>query len=353
MKLKAMVSLAGLAVAAAGCGNLADPHVPTAYGRYVSDGTLVVFADSFIDTYGPDLAQTKVHIPIHGAPEPVFSASDDGRVAAVGSQAGDVVQMFDLSSGKRTSTFHLGQSSSGGIFVPVQLTLSPTGDLLFVGAADTGLPGDVNGWAGRMFETSTGKLLWPGTTPLTPWPPLFSPDESTLYLLPADGPLVGNSVLGMDSQTGAMKVNLPVVNHVQALGGMADPNTLIAETDTINPVSYATASTEIDLLSTADGSITGQVLLPTTSTFSGGFQCAPAVGLCVMGADPNRPNGGPLTQVWSLDGTLVQGINDSGYLAISPDGQYVAVSYGGIVVAVYAVSDGSQVKFLDYSSELL
>ncbi|HEY6475683.1 MAG TPA: sigma factor [Polyangia bacterium] len=42
----------------------------------------------------------------------------------------------------------------------------------------------------------------------------------------------------------------------------------------------------------------------------------------------------------------------SGDVAISPDGQYVAVIYDGDVT-VYRVSDGSQVKFLPYRNQIL
>ena len=252
----------------------------------------------------------------------------------------------------------LGQSPGEPGISSQGLTLSPTGDLLFVAAGLIG-QGDMNAVGGTMFDTSTGALLWSGNTFM--WPPLFSLDESTLYA-PGTDFAPGAGLQGRDSRTGTISLDVPLADAV-TLGGMADSNTLIAAAESLDPVSYTIESTEIDLLSTADGSVTGQVLLPKNTEFSGEsfgllppFHCAPAVGLCVMGVVKTDPNTGlPITsgvQVWSLDGTLVQSIDDGGDLAISPDGKYVAVVAAGDVT-IYAVSDGSQVKVLPYRTQIL
>jgi hypothetical protein len=132
MNLKAMVgTLAGLAMAAAGCGTQADPPEFAWALRYGSDGTLVVFAGSAIDTYGSDLTKPKVHLLVPSLNGTLFSVSDDGRVAALSSSvSGHQVALFDLSSGRPKGAIGLGQSS--GSVSPQGVTLSPTGDLLYV-----------------------------------------------------------------------------------------------------------------------------------------------------------------------------------------------------------------------------
>ncbi len=351
VKAMAMVTLAGLAVAAAGCGNLADAPVAAWDLRYTSDGTLVVFAGSAIDSYGPDLTQKKVHISVPSVLGAEFSVSDDGSVAALASEvSGHEVAMFDLSTGKPRRSIGLGQSS--GSSTPEGVTLSPTGDLLYV---TDGVGGDccTNG----MFDTATGKLLWSGNGFGEPTPPFFSPDGSTLYTTGG-----GAGLQGMDSRTGAVGLNATPVDSVQAFGEMADPNTLIAVAISVDPVSYL-ESTEIDLLSTADGSLTGQVLLPANTQFAGNvaqppaFHCAPTTGVCALYVVEYDPSHTTITanevQVWALDGTLVQSIDKvSGDVAISPDGQYVAAIYDGDVT-VHRVSDGSQVKVLPYRNQIM
>jgi hypothetical protein len=171
----------------------------------------------------------------------------------------------------------------------------------------------------------------------------------------------------MDSRTGTLGLSATPVDSLQGFGGMSDPNTLIGVAVSVDD------STEINLLSTADGSLTGQVLLPVNTGLVGNgsqqpfFHCAPGAGLCalyVVEYDPDHTTViANSVQVWALDGTLVQSIakvsgdvaiprdgldvalmND-GDVTISPDGQYVAAIYDGDVT-VYRVSDGSRVKFL-------
>ena len=214
MNLKAMatVSLAGLAVAAAGCGGPA--YLPVATNvRYASDGTLVVFAGSEIDSYGPDLTR-KAHIPIVSADGALFSLSDDGSVAAVGSsQVAGRVGLLDLSGSRGPTMTALGQSPAGPYgYAPQGLTLSPHGDLLFVVAGVGGQ--DTSG----MFDMSTGARLWTieaayGVRAF------FSPDESTLYVLGAS-PVYGGGLQGFDSRTGKIGLNAPLADSVQAFGGI-------------------------------------------------------------------------------------------------------------------------------------
>jgi hypothetical protein len=247
----------------------------------------------------------------------------------------------------------LGQSS--GPSSPQGVTLSPTGDLLYV---TDGVGGDC--CTSGMFDTSTGKLLWSGNG-FGVRAPFFSTDESSFFTV-GGGSEYGGGLQRMDSRTGTVGVDVAVADSVQAFGGMADANTLISVAISVDPATYAEA-TEIDLLSTADGSRTGQVVLPANTQFAGGvvqppaFHCAPAVGLCalyVVESDPTESNNTPnLVQVWALDGTLVQSIDHvSGDVALSPDGQFVVAIYDGDVT-VYRVSDGSQVKFLPYRNQVL
>jgi hypothetical protein len=357
LKARAMISLAGLAVAAAGCGNLADGPVAAWDIRYTSDGTLVVFAGSVIDSYGPDLTQKKIHISVPSLEGALFSVSDDGSVAALASQvSGHSVQLYDLSTGRAASVLGLGQSPNGAnSYSPQALTLSPTGDLLFA-VAGVGGQGDTSG----MFKTSGGAPLWTVEAAYGV-EAFFSPDESTLYTLRASSQY-GGGLQKFDSRTGTLGFDAAPADSVQAFGGMADPNTLITAAISTDPVTYAESS-EIDLFSTVDGSRTGQVVLPANTQYVSGevqppaFHCAPSVGLCaiyVVEDDPTQTNNTPnLVQVWALDGTLVQSIEHvSGDVAISPDGQYVAAIYDGDV-NVYRVSDGSLVKFLPYRNQIL
>jgi hypothetical protein len=353
VKAMAMVALAGLAVAAGGCGKPPDPVATSV--RYASDGALVVFAGSVIDAYSPDLAQKKVHIPVDSCTGPLFSLSDDGSVAAVGcSISGNRVQLFHLSGTPLMPMTDLGQSPAGLYsYAPQGLVLSPAGDLLFAIAGVDG-QGDTSG----MFDTSTGALLWTieASYDVTAF---FSTDENTLYTL-GTSRNYGGGLQKIDSRTGTIGLDVPT--SPAALGAMPDPNTLIALGGSVNPDTYQ-ESWAIELISTADGSVTRQVSLPPNNAFAGNFvqppafRCAPAAGLCVMPVVVSDPNTGAfvagLNEVMALDGTLVQSMDMAGGdVAISPDGQYVASIFDGDV-AVYKVSDGSQVKLLPYRNQIM
>ncbi len=356
MKLTAMAlgSLAGLAILtilADGCGSSADPPEVAWAVRYGSDGTLVVFAGSAIDTYGPDLAKPKVHVPVPSLNGALFSVSDDGRIAALSSSvSGHQVALFDLSTGRPAGAIALGQSSGG--VSPQGVTLSPDGSLLFVFA---GVGGDC--CTSGVFDTSTGARLWTNGASYGV-NAVFSPDESAVYV---SGIGLGNGVglEGFDGRTGTSRMT--VANSLEAFGTMPDSNTLTGVAVSVDPVSYA-ETTEIDLLSTVDGSLTGQVSLPANTEFAGNvvqppaFRCAPAAGSCALYVVKTDPSTGEPTanevQVWALDGTLVQSIDMvSGDIAISPDGQYVAAIYDGDV-GVYRVSDGSQIKLIPYRNQI-
>jgi hypothetical protein len=360
MKLKAMamVMLAGLAGAAGGCGGGDSTDVNVAMSvRYATDGTLVVFAGSAIDTYGADLAR-KMHLPLSpltpGQPyNRLFTLSDDGSVAAIGSSSGsDSVQLFDLPSGRAGTQIKLGQAFSGAYSAaPQGLVLSPAGDLLFA-VAGVGQD-DISG----MFATSGGAALWTieeayGVTAA------FAADESALYVHAPTHP--GGGLLKIDSRTGTIGLDAALTDSVQGFGGMSDANTLIGVGISLDPVSYA-ESTEIDLLSTTDGSVTGKVSLPANTGFAGNevlnppaFHCAVAAGSCVMPVVKTDSDGSIVenaVQVWALDGTLLQNIDQvGGDVAISPDGQVVAVVMDGDV-AVYRVSDGSELKLIPYRNQ--
>ena len=350
MKLRerAMVVLGGLVVAAAGCsGGPAEPAMALNV-RYAPDGTLVVFSGSAIDTYGPDLTP-KAHIPVLSGLGPLFSLSDDGRVAAVASSVSDhQVQLVNL-SGARGRVIDLGLSPAANSYSPQGLTLSPTGDLLFV-VAGVGGQGDMSG----MFDTSTGALLWTVEAAYGVRA-FFSTDESALYTLGTSRD--GGGLQKFDSRTGTVGLDAPLVDSVQGFGGMPDPTTLVGVAVSVDPVSY-TESTEIDLFSTADGSLTRRISLAANTTFAGNiatsaaFRCTPAASSCVMPVVETDPSTYAIVanavQVWALDGTLVQSIdNVSGDVAISPAGQEVAVIYDGDVT-VDRVSDGALVKVLPY-----
>lgn len=367
-----MVALAGLAITAGSCGNLSDPLSTTSDHyqasavavRYGSDGRLVVYATSVIDTYGPDLAQPLVHVSLPTSNSAAFTISDDGRVAAVGAAVGLgtaplLVQLIDLSTGQLTSAIPLAQPPGGYTSEVQGVTLSRAGDLLFV-VGGLGTSVGAQPVTGQMFDTSSGAQLWainatgPGAVEAS-----FSSDASTLYTLGTSQ--YPHGLQKIDSRTGTIGFDAPLADAMQTFGGMSDPETLIgvAICDYGVPGSECTA---IDLLSTSDGSVTRQI--PMANTEFGGtlvqppaFACAVGVGLCVvpvaLETDPNASALTQAVQVWSLDGTLVQTLDEPvGDAAISPDGQSVALTLNGDV-AVYRVSDGSQIKLIPYRNRPL
>jgi WD40 repeat protein len=348
------LALAGLAVVVAGCGNLVAEPGTAIFVRYAPDGTLVVFTGSAIELYSPDLATKKAFIPTPPPagqyPANLFNVSDDGSVAAVSfynpGRGGLEVDIFDLAGVRAPLAINLGLSAGpgDGSSSASGLTLSPSGDLLFVlDGVDRVLGGS------GMFDGSTGARLWTSQEfGISLGLSIFSPDGSTLY---AAG---GNNSVDLEAlaaRTGTTTLDVPFGATVWEFGGMPDAGTLIALSYPLRCYSGSPCPTSITSFSTADGSVTKQFPLlanteavpsPTGVTV---FRCSTAAGLCVVGvADYNAATGNPGTpwvQVWSTDGTLVQSIQASANdAAVSPDGQDVAIALSDGDLAVFSISDG-------------
>ena len=215
-----------------------------------------------------------------------------------------------------------------------------------------------------MFDTATGAMLWSGDWAIMP---IFSPDGSTLYLPRAatHGWITlrwirqrADRCSGLDSGSGHRPP------RGESLAPMPDVNTLIAlvEPECV-PTPDLPCSLSVQFLSVADGSVLRQFPLVANTVLSGdgplglpAFRCSTAAGLCAVNLGQVNPpsdlvSGGQV-QVWTTGGAMRQaiftGAND---LAISPDGQFLAVASGGDA-EVYRISDGLLVNSHHYGGTI-
>ena len=343
---------------AVGCGNLNDVNTAL-FVRYTPDGHLVVFAGDTIDVYTADLAKREIGLPVDrpsaalSGYTDLFSLSDDGSAAAVIYPNTDhtFADVFSLSTLTMTS-IDLGPPPPGQYnYAPEDLALSPQGDLLFVMGGIDGAYSNTG-----MFNAFSGDRLWTGDWAIMP---IFSPDESTLYVSGNHGA----DLQGLDSRTGAVTLDAPLLGSLERLGMMPDASTLIGLTG-FGPTPCTVTDPcgpAIELFSTADGSVAREFPLVANTELTGNeplglpvFRCSTAAGLCVVGVVPYDPltrvaSETSQVQVWSTNGTLVQSIDTPfADAAVSPDGQYVAVALGSGDAAVYRVSDGSLVRTHHY-----
>lgn len=348
------------ALAGAGCGNLESANATVRLG-YTPDGSLVVFPGDHIDVYDAQLGVRKASIP---TPLPkdswsgLFSLSADGTVAAVPTttNAGSEVQLFQIPSGKPLPRFDLAPPP----YVLDDIALSPHGDLLY-------LMGPVNGMyrTTGMFDTSTGALAWSSEWAIEP---VFSADGRTLYVNGNHG----NDLMGFDARTGAPGLDAPGPTGGGQLGALADAHTLIELVDHGCPkpqlISLSKGNVvescplSIAFISTDDGStVRSFPLTPNTVLYGrslplgdAAFRCSTSAGLCAVGVDTWDPAtmlaGDGIVQLWRMDGTLAQSIAGVWVddLAISPDGQFLAIATDGDV-RVHRISDGARVATRHYS----
>ena len=340
----------------AGCGDLGNVN-PALAVRYAPDGTLVVYAGDTIDLYDEQLATQMKRIPVkqaHGAYLGEFSLSDDGTLAAVPDYDGNAnrstIDLYRIPSGDRPPSIDLGPPPDmPQAYVPEDLALSPHGDLVYV------MGGVAGGYRlAAMFDTGSGAMLWP-----TDWAiaPAFSLDGSQLYVSGKQG----QDLLGFDARSGAPILDAPIITPPDGMSPTADPNTLVGLLEGT-----------IALLSTSDGSVISQfAAVSATEALTGGpvlglpaFRCSAPAGLCALGVDqisavmsgdpPTPLIGGPSrVKVWSLTGTLFQTLLASASdLAISPDGQFLAIANSEGDAQVFRISDGSLVNSHHYGGRV-
>jgi hypothetical protein len=106
----------------------------------------------------------------------------------------------------------------------------------------------------------------------------------------------------------------------------------------------------------ADGTLTAEVPVPpTVSGLLGVFACSATDEVCAvqLSDDFSMP---PWLQIYRPDGTIVATLSTgvATAVALSPDGQFVAVSGGeGHDVAVFRIADGTRVGAHVFTAELL
>ena len=338
---------------ALGCGDL-DNFNAAVNVRYAPDGTLVVFAGDAIDLFDSDLSTQKASIPTSPG---IFGLSDDGTTAAVSAYDSNAnrsrIELFDLPSGREVPSIDLGSPPLDKTeYAPEDLALSPSGDLVYV------MGGVASAYRlVAMFDTATGAMLWSGDWAIMP---TFTPDGKTVYVTGNQG----MDLQGFDARTGVQGLNAPVPGDVAGFGMMPDVNTLIA---LVEPGCVSTpdlpCSLSIEFLSVADGSVLRQFSLVANTELSGdgplglaAFRCSTAAGLCAVNLSQFDPVSNLYVsvqvQVWTTGGAMRQaiftGAND---LAISPDGQFLAVASGGDA-EVYRISDGLLVNSHHYGGTI-
>ena len=395
-----LLRCAGLAVlfgAAFGCGNLKshDDDMPLRV-HYLPDGTLLVVARNTIELFAGDLSAQKSSFPVPPTDSTInlgsdnFSLSEDGTTAAisVADQQGSRIELYDIPSGTRRSSFPIPPSTSPYADYPHAIALSPAGDLVFVMGPDGALMTSI------MFDTGSGQALW--STDVMGYGPTFSPDGSVLYRM--DG-YPGTNLLGVDARSGAVSLNAaPAMPPPLEFAAMPDAHTLIAVAGVDQACIAANAAGMlsicpgwIELVSADDGSVINRASFGPGEELPGTviFGCSVAAGLCAVEvteplgpggvltdggqgdavqadagpADAGQADAGPVDatsevaqtvlQIWSVQGTvkLVQtvptgtapGFQAARSVAISPDGQFLASAQGNGDVAVYRISDGSLV----------
>lgn len=355
------VGLLALLGTALGCGDL-DNFNSAVNVRYAPDGTLVVFAGDAIDLFDPDLSTRRASIPVPASQ--LFSLSADGSVAAVHvfDSRGDRIELFNIPGGKRLPPVELGPLpppyTEDAAF---DLALSPHGDLAY-------FMGPEERYLVEMFDTGSGSLLW---TSDFAYSPIFSPDGSTVYVIKDGAPdMLGSEVQGFDARTGVQSLDASLMPIHWRLGTMPDPNTLIALDERCSSAPSPSCSSSIEFISTTDGSLIRELSLPPNKGLSGSnptglppFTCSSSAGLCavvVSDVDPTTMtiSGFQQVEVWTMTGTLVQTVSlqpnaeNANDVALSADGQFLAVAMTGGDADVFRISDGLLVNRHRYSGTI-
>jgi hypothetical protein len=158
------------------------------------------------------------------------------------------------------------------------------------------------------------------------------------------------------------------VSAAEVLAWTADPQALVG-----------LFGHSIQVVSSDDGNVLSQFLATSATEDLYGsslplglpaFRCSAQAGLCAVGVDeivgvaptvPGQPPqpllGAPRVKVWSLEGVLYQdlAVPNGGVaadVAVSADGQFLAIADGTGDVQVFQISDGSLVNTRHYSGTI-
>jgi WD40 repeat protein len=358
----ALAMLLAVAAAAPACGDLkSQARISLDSVSYTPDGTLVAFTSGGIFLFDdPTLQAIKGRIALEGLTtletpaQYQYSLSQDGTVAAAvyspASNADARAALYRVPTGETLSTF--GVASTSGQEIPNRLdsiALSPHGEELAVGQplGSSGLPFEV-------YDTASGVGLWTESG-YKVWPVAF--DDAELFTLDVLNETTPSGAVleGSDWRLGP-QWSQPLSVAVQALATVG--NTAVGEAT--SPAN-CTGQCQVDFMfwRFIDGQLAAQVAGPPNAGPAWGFlgrpvfTCSATDDVCAAQLTPlvDKPSG-TWTHIFRKDGTVVATLPfDSdwvGSIALSPDGQYLAVailhySYADDVVAVYRIADGALV----------
>jgi len=363
-------ALLGLAAAAPACAGPQPSQLTVDSVRYTPDGTLVVATNDGFFLFDEQLVSQQGHIALGGPPafkEPnlyTYSLSADGTVAAASYSSGTsttapiLLDLYRVPSGEVLNRFQIAPPGPAGFGNRMLgMALSPHGDRVAT------MPwGGSNGRL-TVMDTVTGAVVW--TIPsmdrsLAGW----SADGATLY---AAAQTSTSSILEAYDAGGALKWSQPFPYIVWPVSVIAD-GTMLAGVASEVPCASPCVE-QYSLWSAADGSQVAQLALPPDvapysgpygGVGNGAFTCSATDNVCAIQLEDR--NGPPYPQslrVYRTDGadvlTLPLGSSPASSVALSPDGQFVAVGTGvpawapgRNAVDVYRISDAMLVGSHDF-----
>lgn len=376
----AMTALLAVTTAAPACGDLQTrAHFAVDSVSYAPDGTLVVFTNGGIFLYDDPRLETRTGlIHLHGLPafkEPAqyrYSLSRDGTMVAVSysppSSVNTQMALYRVSDGAPSRPFEVGSMPPTGTpNMNGSITLSPQADLV------AALPLVGNQVQIHVLDAATSQPLWNGAVDC--WGPFWSLDGGTLY---AEGytyvPGVAtpsNSYLvyvlnAFDARTGGQKWTLQQGLQIWSRAMMADGTIagLATEFSSEFPCQTEGCAPYEYFVWSADGTALSQVPAPGIRPEIGAdnrtvFTCSTTDNVCaIILGNGSLTNPTRTVRVYRTDGTILVefpiGLATTA-LALSPDGQFIAVSdfNANEVVEVYRIADGTLVGSHSFTADLL
>jgi hypothetical protein len=390
---RTVASLLALSALLPACGDLSDVPAVVENVRYRPDGQLVVFTSGGVKTYQGDFDSEIASFPLEEhdpyLPETGMGLSSDGQVAA-----------FTYTLQNKTVLYRIPDGATIGSLetTPPQplIQLSPKGNLAYAyGSYRQTEPKTVQ----SLYRLSDGQALWsvdyfeqmlPNkycriVGPYFAPPPLFTPDESTVFLA------FGEHLMIADVPTGTMRELVTVHACIGGMTMLPDGTLLIVNGLSYPgayPGMYGTPLTDPALPDAAlpnslaiyaeDGTLLRQIppfegyyTNATTNGWDAGVRCSPTGDRCAMFVERPEPArvdketglqsiGGPsFILVFRLDGTPLYTMDIAGLgdLAFSPDGSRLAAAFhyydfaeGPVSSArIYRAEDGSLLARRSYT----